>query len=109
MILVNPGFPVSTIEAYTGVIPARPRDDLRDILSMPVSQWKERLENRFEESVFRRYPAIGVLKQGLYDAGAAYAAMSGSGSSVFGLFTSEPHNMGLPEKRVIYQGPLSPP
>lgn len=84
--LVKPDVSVSTAQAYAGVTPRRPRQPVRDVIAQPVETWKDRLTNDFEPSVFVRYPVIGAVKQALYEAGAVYASMSGSGSSVFGLF-----------------------
>lgn len=84
--LVKPDVYVSTPEAYAGVTPKEPERSLRDIVSMDVSEWKEVLINDFEASVFNRFPVIQSIKERLYSCGAAYASMSGSGSSVYGLF-----------------------
>lgn len=80
---------VSTAQAYRGIVPAVPEISLRDALDMPVEHWKDVLHNDFETTVFEVYPALASLKQSLYDEGAVYAAMSGSGSAVFGLFKKE--------------------
>ena len=84
--LVKPDVFVSTAAAYSKVIPAKPSRSLKEIMSMPVERWKEMLINDFERSVFSEFPAIRAIKDKLYASGAAYASMSGSGSSVFGLF-----------------------
>jgi 4-diphosphocytidyl-2-C-methyl-D-erythritol kinase len=89
--LVNPGIHVSTAEAYSGVrFTASSRDELASVLFGPRESWKERLKNDFEPSIFERYPVIGQLKDQLYEEGAFYAAMSGSGSTLFGLYENEP-------------------
>lgn len=84
--LVKPDVSVSTAEAYARVTPAQPAVSLKEIVGSPVVTWKERMVNDFEDSVFPRYPVIRQIKETLYEAGALYASMSGSGSSVFGLF-----------------------
>lgn len=84
--LVKPDIAVSTPEAYSLVKPAFPETGVKEIISRPVSEWRELLVNDFEESVFARHPRIEQIKTTMYKTGAAYAAMSGSGSSVFGLF-----------------------
>lgn len=84
--VVKPNIFVSTPEAYSQVKPAVPDTSLQEIIGSPVETWKGRLVNDFEASVFARHPAIGEIKDALYGAGAVYASMSGSGSSVFGLF-----------------------
>ncbi len=106
LVLVNPGFPVSTREAYAGIIPALPESDLRETLSMPVTAWKGKLENQFEKTVFKKFPQIGRIKKELYEAGAVYAAMSGSGSTVFGIFTEEIPHASLPREMIIFKGKL---
>lgn len=84
--VVRPNIPVSTREAFSLVTPKRPKVNCRDIVMQPVESWHNTLVNDFEHSVFTIHPEIGRIKQHLYDMGAVYAAMSGSGSSVFGLF-----------------------
>lgn len=86
LVLVKPDVEVSTREAYAGVTPRQPDAPLADILRMPVEQWQGRLRNDFEDSVFARFPEIAATRDLLLDLGATYAAMSGSGSAVFGLF-----------------------
>lgn len=86
ILLVKPDIFVSTREAFSLIKPHKPEYSLKEIIALPVSEWKERLVNDFEASVFPQYPAIGEIKDELYQKGAIYAAMSGSGSSVFGLF-----------------------
>lgn len=80
------GESVSTAEAYKGVSPMRKSPSLQEILSLPVEQWKGRLVNDFEESVFRTHPHVAELKERMYADGAVYASMSGSGAAVFGIF-----------------------
>jgi len=87
--VVRPPVAVSTREAFALVVPRRPQLNCLDVVIQPVDTWRERLTNDFEQSVFAQHPVIGQVKQRLYELGAAYAAMSGSGSAVFGLF-SEP-------------------
>jgi 4-diphosphocytidyl-2-C-methyl-D-erythritol kinase len=85
--LVKPNEHVSTAEAYAGVIPASPLISIKEILEKtPFTQWRDHLKNDFEESVFKQHPVIGEIKQKLYQHGAVYASMSGSGSAVFGIF-----------------------
>lgn len=86
--IVHPNIPVSTKEAFSLITPRKPRLCCRDIVSRPVEEWKHLLTNDFEQSVFRLHPEIGSVKDRLYSLGAVYASMSGSGSSVFGIFTA---------------------
>jgi len=84
--VVRPAIPVPTKEAFSLITPHRPAKNCRDIVMQPVETWREELVNDFEQSVFALHPEIGAIKDRLYEMGAVYAAMSGSGSSLFGLF-----------------------
>ncbi len=86
LVLIKPDVFVSTVDAYKNVVPAHPVHSLPELLAQPIDTWKETVVNDFEKSVFMKYPEIAAIKDKLYDLGAKYAAMSGSGSSVFGLF-----------------------
>ena len=89
LVLVKPDEGVSTREAYAGVKPAVPARSLVERLADPITQWQGSVKNDFEPSVFAAHPVIADVKQQLLDAGAVYASMSGSGSTVFGLFDSK--------------------
>jgi 4-diphosphocytidyl-2-C-methyl-D-erythritol kinase len=89
LVLIHPGIHVGTKEAYAGVTPGAPKVSLEEVLA-DRSRWKEELVNDFEKSVFQAHPEIAGIKNSLYQAGANYASMSGSGSSVFGLFEEKP-------------------
>lgn len=80
---------ISTREAYAGVTPHKPAVPLRQILSLPPSQWQGKLINDFEQSIFKIAPQIAALKQQMIDCGAIYASMSGSGASVYGIFEND--------------------
>ena len=84
--VVRPAIPVPTKEAFSLITPQRPPQNCRDIVMQPVETWREALTNDFEKSVFTLHPEIGAIKDWLYELGATYAAMSGSGSSLYGLF-----------------------
>lgn len=84
--IVRPAIPVSTKEAFSLITPQHPAENCRDVVLRPVETWRGRLTNDFEKSVFALHPEIGAIKQRLYDMGAVYASMSGSGSSLYGLF-----------------------
>ena len=86
LVLVKPDIHVSTQEAYTRVKPRARKESVLDIIRYPIVRWKEKLVNDFEEGVFAQYPETGEIKKRLYEAGAIYASLSGSGSSVFGIF-----------------------
>ncbi len=82
----TPDIFVSTAEAYMGVTPQIPPIPIEQILEMPIESWRDHLKNDFESHIFRKYPILGDIKRDLYARGALYASMSGSGSSLFGLF-----------------------
>lgn len=84
--VVPPGISVSTADAYKGIIPAIPEIPLREALARPAEEWKKCVTNDFEKTVFEKYPALAEIKRSLYDAGAVYASMSGSGSALYGIF-----------------------
>ena len=88
IILVKPNVFVSTRDAYSLITPARPKYDLTDSIRQPIEQWKYLIENDFESSVFPKFPIIHEVKDKLYQLGALYASMSGSGSAVFGIFNA---------------------
>ena len=88
-VVVPEGIAVSTAEAYRGIVPRVPEKALREVLRQPVSTWKEALKNDFEQTVFAAHPALAKVKASLYERGALYAAMSGSGSACFGIFPKE--------------------
>lgn len=92
-VLVKPDIHVSTKDAFSLISPTMPEQSLKDIVALPVTEWKSLMMNDFEKSVFAQYPAISSIKDQLYDLGAVYASMSGSGSSVFGIFKEEPQNL----------------
>lgn len=94
--IIHPGIHVSTAEAYSGVVPEKSEVSIPEILLRPVEEWKHSLRNDFENSVFDRHEEIAVVKENLYNNGAVYAAMSGSGSAVFGLFREKPAKIILP-------------
>lgn len=85
-VIVPENLEVSTAEAYRGISPAVPESRLQDILGRPVSEWKACLSNDFEKTVFANHPELAAIKASLYDSGAVYAAMSGSGSAMFALY-----------------------
>jgi 4-diphosphocytidyl-2-C-methyl-D-erythritol kinase len=85
-VLTPEGIAVSTKDAYAGIKPHLPAVSLRDALSKPVEEWDGVLVNDFEETVFAKYPELAAIKRSLYDSGAVYASMSGSGSALFALY-----------------------
>lgn len=86
LVLINPGIHISTREAFRSITPIQPAMDLISVVSEPVESWKESLQNDFEQGIFTIHPVLAEIKSALYHAGAIYAAMSGSGSTLYGLF-----------------------
>ena len=84
--LINPEIHVSTKESYSGVIPQEPESSVEEIIQLPVNEWKEKLRNDFEDSVFAKYSQLEKIKEDLYNQGSIYSSMSGSGSVLFGIF-----------------------
>ena len=85
-VITPAGISVSTAEAYGGIVPKTPDMPLRQVLELPVEQWDGLLVNDFEETVFAKYPELAAIKRSLYDSGAVYASMSGSGSALFAIY-----------------------
>lgn len=94
LLLVKPDIMVPTKEAYAMIIPRKPDLPLKEIVRKPPETWRELLKNDFETPVFKKFPEICRIRQQLYEMGAVYASMSGSGSSVFGLFEKKPDWQG---------------
>lgn len=107
--IVRPNIPVSTREAFSLIKPQKPAKCCREVVMQTIETWREELTNDFEQSVFTLHPEIGAIKQQLYDLGAVYAAMSGSGSAVFGLFQNEIDLAAhFPKDVFTYFGKLTP-
>lgn len=90
IVLVHPDIAVCTAQAYAGITTQKPEKSCRDIVRQPIETWRNELRNDFEETVFRTHPLLGEIKEQLYSSGAVYAQMSGSGSTIFGIFENEP-------------------
>ena len=91
--IVKPPVAVSTREAYAAITPRKPDVCCRDVVRMPVGEWRNLLTNDFEPPLFALHPQLASIKAKLYDMGAIYAQMSGSGSALFGLFHSVPQQL----------------
>lgn len=99
VMLIHPGIHVNTAWAFENISPDKPTRSVKEIIKQPIETWKNELVNDFEKSVFIEYPEIKKIKDKLYNAGAVYASMSGSGSAVYGIFANQqqievsfPHN-----------------
>lgn len=93
IIILKPEFSVGTADAYRNIVPQKSDFDLRKIAQLPIEEWKDQIQNDFEKSVFPQFPQIEFLKNLLYENGAVYASMSGSGSAVYGIFRHSPANL----------------
>ena len=89
MILIKPDVHVSTPMAYKGISPKKPSLGVAEIIKRPIQEWKDLLTNDFEAPIFEMFPEIKSIKEKLYSNGALYACMSGSGSSVIGIFETK--------------------
>jgi 4-diphosphocytidyl-2-C-methyl-D-erythritol kinase len=107
IVLVYPPVHINTATAYAGVVPKKPENSLEDLIqSLPVEEWKGKIHNDFEDSVFQKFPQIAEIKNKLYSSGAIYASMSGSGSSVYGIFKEKLELAELFEGAFVFGGAL---
>lgn len=91
ILLVYPPIHINTGKAYSGVIPKKPQRSLKkDLLNASIYEWKRYIHNDFEDSVFKEYPELEKIKNDLYSIGAIYSSMSGSGSTIYGIFKNPP-------------------
>lgn len=91
--LVKPNVAISTAEAFAGITPKKPIKNCRDIVCQPIDTWRAELTNDFEKPIFAIHPILATVKEKLYEQGALYAQMSGSGSTIFGIFGQKPRNI----------------
>jgi 4-diphosphocytidyl-2-C-methyl-D-erythritol kinase len=106
-VVVYPGIHITTAEAYGSITPKAPTCTMELLLKQDVRVWKDVLKNDFEEALFPKYPELPQVKEKLYEAGAAYASMTGSGSAVYGLFKGEaPEDLLFPGHYLLWKGML---
>ena len=89
LLLVHPGIHISTAWAFSNINPAITSKSIKEVIRQPISSWQKELKNDFEEPVFATYPEIEKIKNEMYNAGAIYSAMTGSGSAVYGIFEKD--------------------
>jgi 4-diphosphocytidyl-2-C-methyl-D-erythritol kinase len=106
IILLNPGISISTRDAYYNSHISQPEKDLQVLVNQPISEWKKSVANDFEDYAFKLYPQIADLKKSLYMCGAVYSSMSGSGSTVYGIFEEKPETLKKLREFVIFEGAL---
>lgn len=93
LVLVKPNVAVSTKDAYSAITPKKPAKNCRDIVRQPIETWKDELVNDFEAPIFKMHPELEEIKNKLYEQGAVYASMSGSGSALYGIFKKKPEEI----------------
>ena len=91
IVVCIPSVSVNTANAYSKITPKEPVKSLSELVKMPVAEWKNHIKNDFEDTVFKEYPILQEIKSELYENGAVYAQMSGSGAAVFGIFENMPN------------------
>ncbi len=106
LMLVKPDFSINTKHAFQGITPRKSETALTDICQQSVTKWKENMKNDFEKSIFPLYPELKKIKDQLYNVGALYAAMSGSGSTLFGIFNQQPEIAPFVDKYFVWSGKL---
>ncbi|MDR0953941.1 MAG: 4-(cytidine 5'-diphospho)-2-C-methyl-D-erythritol kinase [Rikenellaceae bacterium] len=104
VVIVKPPVGVSTAQAYARIVPAHPIQPLATLLAEDIGRWRESVHNDFEPVVFATCPELATIKERLYACGARYAAMSGSGSAIFGLFDHLPDELRFPADYFVYTG-----
>lgn len=107
LVLVYPNLAISTAQAYAAVSPRFPEKSLSWLLAQEITTWKDTVVNDFEASLFPQYPVLPEIKEQLYAMGAVYASMSGSGSTMYGLFRQAPTKpLPFPAEYLVWQGVL---
>jgi len=107
IVVVKPDISISTKEAYGMVSPQKAKIPVSEIIKLPLREWKNKMVNDFEEPVFKKHPKISAIKQMLYEKGAIYASMSGSGSAVYGLFENKIDMTGDFQDCITWNGLLT--
>lgn len=90
LVLINPGIHVSTVDAFSAILQGSPPANVLEEIEKPVSEWQNKISNDFEKSVFKAHPQLAEIKQKLYGLGADYVSMTGTGSTIYGLFKENP-------------------
>jgi 4-diphosphocytidyl-2-C-methyl-D-erythritol kinase len=107
IVLVYPNLHISTAEAYAGVVPQKPEVDLREALQRPIEEWRHWVKNDFENGLFQKYPVLPQIKDQMYQQGALYASMTGSGSTVFGIFEEVTDLQNIFNPYTVWKGELT--
>jgi 4-diphosphocytidyl-2-C-methyl-D-erythritol kinase len=104
IVVLKPDVHVSTADAYRGIVPSLPKESVKDLIHLPLKDWRTSIFNDFEKTVFLKHSQIKRLKEDLYQKGAIFALMSGSGSSVFGIFEKRPDLEDLKGNCQVFYG-----
>jgi 4-diphosphocytidyl-2-C-methyl-D-erythritol kinase len=104
--LINPGIHISTREAYLNSTPGVPEQSIELLINSDLAEWVKSVKNDFEDYVFRLYPQLREIKRSLYSSGAIYASMSGSGSTIYGIFRNKPETSKKLRNYLIWEGLL---
>jgi len=104
--IAHPDIHISTAEAYAEIIPYEGQISPATLIAFPASSWKEMLENQFEKTLFATHPRLQSIKKTMYDSGAVYSSLTGSGSAVFGIFNSSPNLLSKFEGMFYWEGKL---
>ena len=107
LLLIKPDISVATKDAYAMIKPQQPEFSLKEIVKRPITEWNYLMKNDFETPIFKKYPEICKIKNQLLEMGALYSSMSGSGSSVYGIFTNKPDYKGIFKDCFVWCGKLS--
>lgn len=103
LLLLKPDIKIPTGQAYKGIVPNGDRTPLAELLKTDISSWRETIVNDFEIPAFKAHPLLAELKENLYDMGALYASMSGSGSSLYGIFDEIRGEINVSKDVFVYQ------
>ena len=106
ILIVKPDFSINTAIAFKGIKPESPEYSLKKLIKQPVRLWQKSIKNDFEKPLFKEYPELNRIKSDLYDLGAEYASMSGSGSAMFGLFNTMPNTSNLFKNCFVWKSKL---
>jgi 4-diphosphocytidyl-2-C-methyl-D-erythritol kinase len=104
--IIKPDITISTAQAYKNCKPVNRTVSLKEIISKPLSCWKDLLENDFEKTIFPDYPELLEIKESLYNQGAEYASLSGSGAALFGIFSAQLPSLNFGKDYFVFQGKL---
>ena len=107
VLIVKPEINISTAEAYSFIKPRVPEKSIREIIQLPINEWKNNLKNDFEKTMTEKFPVIGKIKNKMYAQGALYSSMSGSGSAVYGIFKENNFDKNSFSDCAMWEGVLS--